>query len=52
MGFKTFGFAFGRPDIWEPEEVLWGLEDAWLGTDKRYSGERELPIRSARPRWA
>ncbi|CAA0120852.1 Catalase-peroxidase 2 [Mycolicibacterium vanbaalenii] len=41
-GFKTFGFAFGREDIWEPEEVLWGQEDTWLGTDKRYSGEREL----------
>lgn len=42
MGFETFGFGFGRPDIWEPEEVLWGLEDEWLGTDRRYSGEREL----------
>jgi len=41
MGFKTFGFAFGRPDIWEPEEVFWGPEDTWLG-DERYSGEREL----------
>ncbi len=41
-GFKTFGFAFGREDIWEPEEILWGQEDTWLGTDKRYSGEREL----------
>jgi catalase-peroxidase len=42
MGFATFGFGFGRPDIWEPEEVYWGLEDEWLGTDKRYSGERDL----------
>jgi catalase-peroxidase len=42
MGFKTFGFAFGRADIWEPEEVFWGPEDEWLGTDKRYEGEREL----------
>ncbi|SNT30096.1 catalase/peroxidase HPI [Rhodococcoides kyotonense] len=42
MGFKTFGFAFGREDIWEPEEVFYGPEDTWLGTDKRYSGEREL----------
>jgi catalase-peroxidase len=42
MGFETFGFGFGREDIWEPEEVFWGQEDAWLGTDKRYSGEREL----------
>jgi catalase-peroxidase len=41
MGFKTFGFAFGRPDAWEPAEVFWGPEDAWLG-DERYSGEREL----------
>lgn len=42
MGFKTFGFGFGREDVWEPEEVLWGEEDEWLGTDKRYSGERNL----------
>ena len=41
MGFKTFGFAFGRPDIWEPEEVFWGPEDTWLG-DERYTGDREL----------
>ena len=41
MGFTTFGFAFGRPDIWEPEEVFWGPEDTWLG-DERYSGDREL----------
>ncbi len=41
MGFKTFGFAFGRPDIYEPDEIFWGSEDAWLG-DERYSGEREL----------
>ncbi|MGH9042479.1 MAG: catalase/peroxidase HPI [Acidimicrobiia bacterium] len=41
MGFKTFGFGFGRPDTWEPEEVFWGSEDTWLG-DERYSGEREL----------
>jgi catalase-peroxidase len=41
MGFKTFGFGFGREDIWEPEEVFWGPEDEWLG-DERYSGEREL----------
>ena len=42
MGFKTFGFGFGREDIWEPEEILFGEEDEWLGTNKRYSGEREL----------
>ncbi len=42
MGFKTFGFGFGRPDIWEPEEILFGEEDEWLGTNKRYSGERSL----------
>jgi catalase-peroxidase len=41
-GFKTFGFGFGRSDVWEPEEILFGEEDEWLGTDKRYSGEREL----------
>ncbi|CAL9343698.1 Catalase-peroxidase 2 [Streptomyces sp. enrichment culture] len=41
MGFKTFGFGFGRQDIWEPEEVFWGPEDTWLG-DERYSGDREL----------
>jgi len=43
MGFKTFGFAGGREDIWEPEEdVYWGAEAEWLGGDKRYSGERDL----------
>lgn len=41
MGFTTFGFGFGREDIWEPEEIFWGPEDTWLG-DERYSGEREL----------
>jgi len=41
MGFKTFGFGFGRPDVWEPEDIFWGPEDAWLG-DERYSGDREL----------
>src|SRR5437762_8687299 len=41
MGFKTFGFGFGRPDVWEPEDLFWGPEDTWLG-DERYSGEREL----------
>ncbi|UGS34717.1 Catalase-peroxidase [Capillimicrobium parvum] len=41
MGFRTFGFGFGRQDIWEPEEVFWGPEDTWLG-DERYSGDREL----------
>ena len=42
MGFKTFGFAGGRPDVWEPEEIYWGAETKWMGTDKRYSGERQL----------
>ena len=37
-GFETFGFGFGRPDVWEPEEILFGEEEEWLGTDKRYSG--------------
>ncbi len=41
MGFQTFGFGFGRPDIFEPEEIFWGPEDTWLG-DERYTGEREL----------
>jgi catalase-peroxidase len=42
MGFKTFGFAGGREDVWEPEEdIYWGSEDDWLG-DKRYSGDRDL----------
>ena len=41
MGLETFGFGFGRPDIFEPTEVFWGPEDAWLG-DERYSGDREL----------
>jgi catalase-peroxidase len=41
MGFKTFGFGFGRPDIWEPDQIYWGSEDTWLG-DERYSGDREL----------
>jgi catalase-peroxidase len=41
MGFKTFGFAGGRADQWEPEELYWGPEGTWLG-DERYSGEREL----------
>ena len=43
MGFQTFGFAFGRPDVWQPEEVFWGPEDTWLG-DERYSRRR--------PRWS
>ncbi len=47
MGFKTFGFAGGREDIWEPEEdIYWGMEKAWLATsdkpDSRYSGDRQL----------
>ncbi|MEA2818388.1 MAG: catalase-peroxidase [Bradyrhizobium sp.] len=41
MGFKTFGFAGGRADVWEPEELFWGPEGTWLG-DGRYSGERQL----------
>jgi len=43
MGFKTFGFGGGRPDVWEPEEdVYWGSETEWEAGDKRYSGERDL----------
>jgi catalase-peroxidase len=41
MGFKTFGFAGGREDVWEPEHVNWGSEATWLG-DERYSGDRQL----------
>src|SRR3954469_7799259 len=41
MGFQTFGFGFGREDIYEAEEIYWGPEDTWLG-DERYPGEREL----------
>jgi catalase-peroxidase len=41
MGFKTFGFAGGRADVWEPEEVNWGPEGTWLA-DERYSGDRDL----------
>ena len=43
MGFKTFGFGGGRADVWEPDQdVYWGDEAAWLGGDKRYSGDRDL----------
>ena len=43
MGFKTFGFGGGRPDVWEPDhDVDFGAEATWMGTDKRYSGDREL----------
>ena len=42
MGFKTFGFAGGRPDVWEPaDDIYWGPESEWMG-DQRYSGDREL----------
>jgi catalase-peroxidase len=41
MGFKTFGFGFGREDIWEPEEIFWGPEDTWLG-DERHAGDGQL----------
>jgi catalase-peroxidase len=43
MGFRTFGFGGGRADVWEPDEdVNWGEEIAWLGVDKRFSGDRDL----------
>ena len=46
MGFKTFGFGFGRQDIWEPDDTYWGAEHVWLATsdkpDSRYAGDREL----------
>jgi catalase-peroxidase len=41
MGFKTFGFAFGREDVWEPEEIIWGPEDTWLG-DERYASDTSM----------
>ena len=41
MGFKTFGFAGGRQDVWEPDDIYWGTETAWLA-DQRYSGDRDL----------
>ncbi len=41
MGFTTFGFGFGREDVWEPEEIFWGPEDAWLG-DERYVSDAEM----------
>jgi len=41
MGFKTFGFGGGREDVWEPEDINWGVEATWLG-DERYSGDRQL----------
>jgi catalase-peroxidase len=45
MGFKTFGFGFGRPDIWEPDEIFWGPEDTWLGDERHASaGEIEGPF--------
>jgi catalase-peroxidase len=43
MGLKTFGFAFGREDSWQPEEVFWGPEDTWLG-DERYAGDTPLDL--------
>src|SRR5919204_1742270 len=41
MGFRTFGFGFGREDIWEPEEIFWGPEDTWLG-DERHAGDGQI----------
>ncbi|ANW64842.1 catalase/peroxidase HPI [Mycobacterium sp. djl-10] len=48
-GFKTAGFAFGREDIYEPEEILFGQEDTWLGTDKRYGGTNDGDRKLAEP---
>ena len=45
MGFKTFGFAFGREDVWQPKETFWGPEDTWLG-DQRYGGDELLDLES------
>ena len=41
MGFKTFGFGFGREDLWEPDEIFWGPEDTWLG-DERHAGDGQI----------
>src|SRR5213080_4934063 len=41
MGLATFGFAGGREDVWEPDDIYWGRETEWLG-DERYTGDREL----------
>ncbi|MCV2489056.1 catalase/peroxidase HPI [Geodermatophilus sp. YIM 151500] len=46
MGLPTFGFGFGREDVWQPEEVFWGPEDTWLG-DERYSGDAPLELEGA-----
>ncbi len=48
-GFETAGFGFGREDIWEPEEMLWGQEDTWLGTDARYGGTNDSDRSLAEP---
>ncbi|MBO0676114.1 catalase/peroxidase HPI [Mycolicibacterium sp. S2-37] len=48
-GFETAGFAFGREDIHEPEEMLWGQEDTWLGTDQRYGGTNDSDRQLAEP---
>ena len=50
MGFKTFGFAGGRKDYWEPQELYWGPEGTWLGGDA-YSGERQLSESLGACRW-
>ncbi|GEB64388.1 catalase-peroxidase [Sinomonas atrocyanea] len=44
MGFTTFGFAFGREDVWEPEEIFWGSEDTWLGPDRYVSKDEMVPV--------
>jgi catalase-peroxidase len=43
MGFETFGFGFGRRDVWQPEEIYWGTEDTWVG-DERYNGDSPLDL--------
>ena len=49
MGFKTFGFSGGRPDVWEPDEdVYWGSETTWLGGDRRYGKHKEHGAARAR----
>jgi catalase-peroxidase len=42
MGFKTFGFAGGRADVWEPDDVNYGYETSWMADNRRYKGDRQL----------
>ncbi len=52
MGFATFGFAGGREDVWEPEEINWGTENTWLGDERLQAATENWRIRSPPSRWA